>query len=90
MTRLTEFAVRRRSVTLLLAAGLFLAGIYSWGSLSQELLPDIQFPVITIIAPYPGAGASDVVDQVTKPIERALSGIPGSSGSSRPRPTACR
>ncbi|MBP1706076.1 MAG: hydrogenase expression protein, partial [Chloroflexi bacterium] len=76
MTRLTEFAVRRRSVTLLLAAGLFLSGLYSWGILKQELLPDIQFPVITIIAPYPGAGASDVVDQVTKPIELALAGIP--------------
>jgi hydrophobic/amphiphilic exporter-1 (mainly G- bacteria), HAE1 family len=76
VNRVTEFAVRRRSVTLLLAAGLFLAGIYSWGILKQELLPDIQFPVITVIAPYPGAGASDVVDQVTKPIEQALSGIP--------------
>ncbi len=76
MNRLTEFAVNKRSVTLLLAAALFLAGIYSWSSLKQELLPDIEFPIITIVAPYPGAGASDVTDQVTRPIERAVSGIP--------------
>ena len=76
MSRITELAVAKRSVTLLLAAALFVAGIYAWGQLKQELLPDIEFPVITIIAPYPGAGAGDVTDQVTKPIERAVSGVP--------------
>jgi HAE1 family hydrophobic/amphiphilic exporter-1 len=76
MSRLSEFAVSKRSVTLLLAGALFFAGILAWGSLKQELLPDIEFPVITVIAPLPGAGAADVAEQVTKPIERAISGVP--------------
>jgi HAE1 family hydrophobic/amphiphilic exporter-1 len=76
MSRLTEFAVSKRSVTILLAGALFLAGLSAWGSLKQELLPDIEFPVITIIAPYPGAGAEDVADQVAEPIERAVAGVP--------------
>ena len=59
MNRLSEFAVAKRSVTLLLAAALFVAGISAWGSLKQELLPDIEFPVITVVAPYPGAGSQD-------------------------------
>ena len=76
MSRITQFAVSRRSVTLLLAGALFLTGAYGWANLQQELLPDIDFPVVTVIAPYPGAGAADVTDQVTKPIERALSTVP--------------
>jgi HAE1 family hydrophobic/amphiphilic exporter-1 len=76
VSRLTEFAVKNRSVTILLTIAIFIAGIYSWQGLKQELLPDIDFPVITVIAPYPGSGAQDVTDQVTKPIERAISGIP--------------
>ena len=76
MSRLSEFAVSKRSVTLLLAGALFIAGILAWGGLKQELLPDIEFPVITVIAPLPGAGAADVAEQVTKPIERAISGVP--------------
>ena len=76
MSRLTEFAVSKRSVTILLAGALFIAGISAWGSLKQELLPDIEFPVITIVAPYPGAGAEDVAEQVAEPIERAVSGVP--------------
>ena len=77
MSRLTRFAVARRSVTLLLASAFFIAGIAAWGSLKQELLPDVSFPVVSVIAPYPGAGASDVTEQVAKPIERAMSGVPG-------------
>ena len=77
MSRLTQLAVGRRSVTLLLAAALFIAGILAWGSLKQELLPDVSFPIVSVIAPYPGAGASDVTEQVAKPIERAMSGVPG-------------
>jgi HAE1 family hydrophobic/amphiphilic exporter-1 len=76
VNRLSQFAVSRRSVTLLLAGALFIAGISAWGSLKQELLPDIEFPVITVIAPYPGAGSADVADQVAVPIERAISGVP--------------
>ena len=82
MSRLSEFAVGKRSVTLLLAAALFIAGVSAWGSLQQELLPDIQLPVITVIAPYPGAGAADVADAVTKPIERAIGGVPRLEGMS--------
>ena len=76
MSRLSELSVAKRSVTLLLAAALFVAGISAWGSLKQELLPDIAFPVITVVAPYPGAGAEDVADQVAQPIEQAISGVP--------------
>jgi hypothetical protein len=75
VSRITEFAVRRRSVTLLLAVAVFISGVYAWGSLQQELLPDIEFPIITVIAPYPGTGAADVTEQVTKPIERAISRV---------------
>ncbi|HEU0243788.1 MAG TPA: efflux RND transporter permease subunit [Candidatus Limnocylindrales bacterium] len=76
MSRLSQFAVSKRSVTLLLAGALFVAGLLAWGNLKQELLPDIEFPVITVIAPLPGAGAADVAEQVTKPIEQAISGVP--------------
>ncbi len=75
MSRLSELAVSKRSVALLLAIALFIAGISAWGSLKQELLPDIQLPVFTVVAADPGAGASDVADQIAKPIERAISGI---------------
>ncbi len=76
MSRLSRIAVSKRSVTLLFAAAIFVAGISAWGSLKQELLPDIEFPVVTVVTPYPGAGSSDVLEQVTRPIERAVGAVP--------------
>jgi HAE1 family hydrophobic/amphiphilic exporter-1 len=77
MSRLSQFAVGKRSVILLLAGALFIAGFAAWGSLKQELLPDIQLPILTVIVPFPGAGAADVAEQVTKPVERTIAGVPG-------------
>jgi HAE1 family hydrophobic/amphiphilic exporter-1 len=76
MSRLSQLAIAKRSVTLLLAAATFIGGVLAWGSLKQELLPDVAFPIVTVIAPYPGAGAADVAEQVTKPLERAISSVP--------------
>ncbi|HZW00313.1 MAG TPA: efflux RND transporter permease subunit [Candidatus Deferrimicrobium sp.] len=76
MIRLTQFALREKSVMILLAVGIFLAGIYSWGQLRQELIPDIELPFVTIITPLPGAGAEDVASQVTEPVERSLANVP--------------
>jgi HAE1 family hydrophobic/amphiphilic exporter-1 len=76
MIRLTRFAIREKSVIILLAVGVLLAGAYSWTSLRQELLPDIQLPFVTIITPVPGAGAEDVATAVTEPIEQAIANIP--------------
>ncbi len=77
MTWLTRAAVERRSVTILLAVGLFIFGVIAWSSLKQELLPDVSFPVATVIAPFPAAGADDVADQVVAPIERAVLSVSG-------------
>jgi HAE1 family hydrophobic/amphiphilic exporter-1 len=74
--RLTQFAVAKRSVVVLITLGLLLGGLFSWASLKQELLPDIQFPYVVVITPVPGAGAQDVSTQVTEPIERSISSVP--------------
>lgn len=74
---LTKLAVARRSVTILIALAVFGGGVASWGSLKQELLPNIDFPIVTIIAPYPGAGTADVAEQVAAPIEAAVASVAG-------------
>ncbi len=76
MIRLTKLAVSKRSVTVLITLAMLLGGIFSWASLKQELLPDIQFPFLVVITPMPGASAQDVSTQVTEPVERSVSSVP--------------
>ena len=59
------------------AAALFVAGILAWGSLKQELLPDISPRSSPSSPPYPGGAPRIVTEQVAKPIERADPGVPG-------------
>ncbi len=76
MIRLTEFSLKQKSVVILLAVAIFIAGAFSWTKLKQELIPDIELPFVMVITPMPGAGAEDVAAQVTEPIERALVNVP--------------
>ncbi len=59
-------------VCLILAMGL---GLYSFFQLNYELVPKFNPPVITVVTIYPGATASQVEDEVTIPVENALSSL---------------
>lgn len=55
---------------------LLLFGAFSVTQLKSELLPSIDFPYLTIVTVYPGAASSDVVEQVTKPVEQVVGTLP--------------
>jgi HAE1 family hydrophobic/amphiphilic exporter-1 len=74
---LTRLAVRKSTVTLLLVIGILLFGGFATTQLQQELLPSIDFPVITILTSYPGAEPQTVADTVSAQVEQAVSGLPG-------------
>jgi HAE1 family hydrophobic/amphiphilic exporter-1 len=74
--RLTQLAVSKRSVTVLITVAMLLGGVFAWASLKQELLPDIAFPYVVVITPVPGASAQDVATAVTEPIERSVGSVP--------------
>ncbi len=74
---LTEIAIRRPSLIIVLFAVLTFMGIASYFSLPIELTPKFSPPVITIITAYPGASPSEVENTVAKPIEDAISSLEG-------------
>ncbi|HEY6906782.1 MAG TPA: efflux RND transporter permease subunit, partial [Ignavibacteriaceae bacterium] len=70
---ITELAIKRPSLIVVIFAALTVLGIYSYTQLDYELLPKITPPVITIATMYPGASPNEVENSVTKPIEDAVS-----------------
>ena len=50
-------------------------GFIAFKSMPLNLFPDANYPVISVILPWPGAAASDVEDKVTRLIEKELSTI---------------
>ncbi|MDR0394237.1 MAG: efflux RND transporter permease subunit, partial [Tannerella sp.] len=52
-------------------------GIYSLTRLNRELIPGMNMDVVTVSVIYPGAGANEVENSVTKKIEDAVSSMEG-------------
>jgi HAE1 family hydrophobic/amphiphilic exporter-1 len=74
---LTEIAIKRPSLIIVIFSVLIIGGLYCYSKLSYELLPDISQPSLTISTTYTGASPSDVQQSVTKKIEDVLSGLDG-------------
>ncbi len=72
MSWLTRIALNKRWLTLLIAALVTGGSIYAIFNLKTELIPDIEFPMTTVMASYPGASPQEVNDQVTEPIETEI------------------
>ncbi len=77
MTILTQLALRRRSVTMLVIILLLAGGVYTYLSLERELFPEIEFPNITVMAYYPNANPETVVRELTEPVEEVIQTVDG-------------
>ena len=56
---------------------MLVGGIFSTLRLKIELLPDIEFPVMTVSTFYPSANPGAVTEEVSIPIENIISGMRG-------------
>lgn len=77
MSFITELALRRTSVTILIVVSILIGGTLTYRSLSVELFPEIEFPLVTVSTYYPSSNPLAVVRDVTEPIENAISGVQG-------------
>src|SRR5215510_285194 len=77
MNRLIEMLLRERLLTITLAIGLLLGGVFAFKRLNIEAYPDPSPPLIEIIAQQPGWSAEEMERQVTLPLETQLNGMPG-------------
>lgn len=68
-------AVKKPVTTALIFIAIVIMGVFSFNSLSVDLLPDIEENSIIVITSYPGASASDVEMNVSKPLENALNSV---------------
>ena len=57
----------------MLFVALMVIGVFSLTKLPLDLMPDMEFPSLTVITVYPGASAVEVEEQVSKPLEAVLS-----------------
>lgn len=72
--KLPEIGVKRPVATAMLFVAIILLGLVAMKMLPLDVMPELEYPSITIITIYPGASANEVEEQVSKPLEAVLSG----------------
>ena len=72
---LYEGAVKRPIMTSLVFLAVAIFGIFSLSRLPIDLLPDIETNTIMVMTAYPGASASDIENNVTRPLENTLNSV---------------
>ena len=72
-----KLAVDRPVLTTMIILSLVVFGLFSYVQLSQELMPNIDFPFVVVTAIYPGAGPKEVESQVTEYLEEEIGSVAG-------------
>ncbi|HWJ04145.1 MAG TPA: efflux RND transporter permease subunit, partial [Verrucomicrobiae bacterium] len=77
MNFLSKFALKNPTVIFFLMFLILFGGIFSASQMKTEAMPDVKIPFVVVSTLYPGASPDDVLQSVTKPIEKATTGIKG-------------
>ncbi len=74
---LSDVSIRRPVFATMLNVILIVFGIFAWPKLSVDLIPNIDFPAVTVTIVYPGADPESVEQKVLDPLEKAVNSIAG-------------
>lgn len=80
MSWLSRFSLAQRALIGLMSIIALVFGAIAIPQLKQQLLPTIELPMVSVIAPYQGASPDVVEAQVVEPIEDSLEAVDGISG----------
>src|SRR5262245_57732997 len=73
----TSTALQRPVTTTMTFVALILVGLISLRLLPLEEFPDVTFPGMQVIIPFPGSTPEEVEQLITRPVEEALSTLSG-------------
>ena len=77
LEHIIEFSLRRRAVVAFCAVLLMAAGLWSATRIPRDAVPDITSPQVQLNTAVPALAPEEIESTVTRPIELAMSGLPG-------------
>ena len=74
---LTKISVARPVLVAMLMAALAGIGVFSYFQLARELFPDVEFPIVSVVTTYAGAGPEEIAQLISKELEDEISSVEG-------------
>jgi hydrophobic/amphiphilic exporter-1 (mainly G- bacteria), HAE1 family len=73
--KVTEIAIKRPAFLTMIFVALAVLGIFGYSRMGVDLLPKMDWPIVSVVTIYPGAGPKEVESMVSKPLEEAVSAV---------------
>lgn len=80
MSWLSRFSLAQRALIGLMSIVAIIFGAIAIPQLKQQLLPSIELPMVSVLAPYQGASPDVVEKQVVEPLESTIKAVDGIKG----------
>ncbi|HRD01071.1 MAG TPA: efflux RND transporter permease subunit [Candidatus Saccharicenans sp.] len=74
---LSEFSIKRPVFVSMLILVVLVLGFIALSRLPVDLMPDITYPTLNVSTSYPNTAPEEMEQIITRPIEEALSSVPG-------------
>jgi HAE1 family hydrophobic/amphiphilic exporter-1 len=72
---ITEIAIRRPAFLTMIFVALAVLGVFGYSRMGVDLLPKMDWPMVSVVTVYPGAGPKEIESLVSKPLEEAVSSV---------------
>lgn len=72
---LPEFSVNRKITVLMLILIISLFGVLSFFRLGLDMMPDLEYPVVSVVTTYEGVSSEDIENLITEPVEEVVSAV---------------
>ncbi|MBM7839698.1 HAE1 family hydrophobic/amphiphilic exporter-1 [Alkalihalobacillus xiaoxiensis] len=77
MKSIISFSINNKFAIWLLTILITVAGIFAGTTMNQEVIPNIDAPLVSVTTIYPGATPEEMAEEVTIPIEQAVENLNG-------------
>jgi HAE1 family hydrophobic/amphiphilic exporter-1 len=75
--KLVEISINRPVTTYMMIAAILLLGAIAFVRLPVDLMPEMEFPTLTVSTNYQGVAPEEMETLITRPIEEAVSALAG-------------
>lgn len=72
---LTDVSIRRPIFITMFVLALIVLGLTARSKMPAELYPNVEFPFISVVTVYPGAGPEEIETLISQPIEEAVGSV---------------
>lgn len=72
---LPEFSIKRKITVLMLIFIIGFFGVLAFFRIGLDMMPELEYPVVSIITTYPGVASEEIEKLVTRPIENVVSTV---------------